>query len=56
MLVKDNREAMAMAICAVDTNVESYRSYADAAYERYIKIFSGEAITWRLDETMKQGV
>ena len=50
ILVKDNHEAMAMAVRAVETNTEDYRSYADAAYERFVKVFSGESIARRLDE------
>ena len=54
ILVKDNNEAMARAVGAVDANIESYQSYADAAYERFTRVFSGEAIERRLDEMLRQ--
>jgi glycosyltransferase involved in cell wall biosynthesis len=56
ILTKDNREAMAMAIRAVGANVDSFRSYTDAAYERYVNYFSGEAIGRKLDEMMNQDI
>jgi glycosyltransferase involved in cell wall biosynthesis len=56
ILVKDNHASMAMAVRAVATNGETYGSYADAAFERFVNIFSGEAITRRLDEMMNQGI
>jgi hypothetical protein len=40
----------------VGPNFETYQRYADAAYERYVKSFSGEAIVRRLDEMMNQDV
>jgi glycosyltransferase involved in cell wall biosynthesis len=56
ILVRNNHEAMAMAVRAVDAKVESYRRYADAAHERYVQFFSGEAITRRLDEMINQEI
>jgi glycosyltransferase involved in cell wall biosynthesis len=56
ILVRDNHETMAMAVRAVYENLESYQSYADAAYERFVNVFSGEAIARRLDEMMNQDI
>lgn len=56
ILVKDNGRSMAMAVRAVATNGETYRSYADAAYERFVNSFSREAIARRLEEMMNQGI
>jgi glycosyltransferase involved in cell wall biosynthesis len=56
ILVKDNKEAMAKAVRAVATNIEGYRSYADAAFERFVKVFSGEAIEQRLDNMINQKI
>jgi glycosyltransferase involved in cell wall biosynthesis len=54
MLVKDNHKALSMAVCAVAANTKSYQSYADAAYERFVCFFSGEAIARRLDDMINQ--
>jgi len=54
ILVKDNCDTMATAIRAVHENIEHYQKYANAAHERFIKVFSGEAIKRRLDELVDQ--
>jgi glycosyltransferase involved in cell wall biosynthesis len=55
MLVKNNHEAMMMAVRAVaGASIESYKSYGDAAYESYLRNFSGEATATRLDEMVTQ--
>lgn len=54
ILVKDNHEAMAKAIRDVETNIENYRSFADAAYECFVSAFSSEAITRRLDDMLNK--
>jgi glycosyltransferase involved in cell wall biosynthesis len=50
ILVADNHRSLAMAVCAVGTNGEVYRCHADAARERFVRLFSGEAIARRLDQ------
>jgi len=54
ILVEGNRKAMAIAIRAVNANIDRFRSYGHGAYERYEEFFSGEAIARRLDEMMNQ--
>ena len=55
ILVKDNRESMVTAVLAVnDRDIKSYRECANAAYERYIRYFSGEAIAQRLDAMLNR--
>jgi glycosyltransferase involved in cell wall biosynthesis len=54
ILVKNNREALSDAVRQVDANVKCYQNYADAAYERFVQQFSGEAIGRRLDEMINQ--
>ena len=55
ILVKNNHETMMIAVCAVgNTNIESYQSYADAAYVGYLTNFSGEATALKLDEMVNQ--
>jgi len=54
ILTRDNHEAMSMAIRAVAANSDAYRSYAEAAYERFVKVFSGEAIERRLDDMINR--
>jgi glycosyltransferase involved in cell wall biosynthesis len=56
ILVKNNHEAMAMAVREVEANVGNYRRYADAAYELYVQYFSGDAIKRRLDQMINQRV
>jgi glycosyltransferase involved in cell wall biosynthesis len=56
ILVKDNCQAMTMAIRAVDENIDSYQNYGDAAFERYIKVFSGQAIAQRLDQMINENM
>jgi len=56
ILVKDNKEAMAKAVRALAANIEDYRGYADAAFERFVKVFSGEAIERRLDNLIEQDI
>jgi glycosyltransferase involved in cell wall biosynthesis len=56
ILIKNNNEAMARAINEVQTNARIYRRYADAAYERYMQYFSGEAIRRKLDQMINQSV
>jgi glycosyltransferase involved in cell wall biosynthesis len=43
-----------MAIRAVAANSDAYRSFAEAAYERFVKFFSGEAIERRWDDLIEQ--
>jgi glycosyltransferase involved in cell wall biosynthesis len=54
ILVRDNREAMARAVRAVGANVEGYQTCADAAHERFIQCFSGEATMRKLDQMLKE--
>ena len=55
ILVKNNHETMRVAVCAVgNTIIESYQSYADAAYVGYLTNFSGEATALKLDEMVNQ--
>jgi glycosyltransferase involved in cell wall biosynthesis len=53
ILVGDNRGAMAKAVRAVASNDVVYKAYADAARERFVNLFSGEAIARKLDEMIK---
>ena len=53
ILVGDNRGAMAKAVREVASNGVAYKIYADAARERFVNVFSGEAISRKLDEMMK---
>jgi len=49
VLVSNNREAMASAICAVASNPGLYLQFAETAKERYHSHFSREAIAHCLD-------
>lgn len=54
ILVRDNRESMAVAIRAVDANTGRYQGYADNAHERYFSYFSGDALARRLDQMVNE--
>jgi glycosyltransferase involved in cell wall biosynthesis len=54
ILVKNNHEAMEVAVRAVDANFEKYKKHANNAYERFVTYFTGEAVERRLDEMMNQ--
>lgn len=54
ILVRDNGESMAKAIRAVNANFEQYRSCAVAAYDRYVKFFSGAALAHKLDQLLER--
>jgi glycosyltransferase involved in cell wall biosynthesis len=54
ILVKDNHDAMATAIRAVNENFDNYGRYAEAAYMRYKGSFCGAAIARRIDEMMME--
>ena len=52
ILVGDNRRELSKAVREVATNIVAYKDVADAARERFVNIFSGEAIARKLDELM----
>jgi glycosyltransferase involved in cell wall biosynthesis len=56
ILVGDNRRAMANAVREVGANEALYKTYADAARERFANRFSGEAIALKLDEMINEGM
>jgi glycosyltransferase involved in cell wall biosynthesis len=54
VLVKNNHEALGKAVCEVDAQLERYQCCADAAYRRFMNIFSGAAIAQRLDDLINR--